>query len=71
MKPLAENVSRAKRRNSYFQGDVSDHFDGRVFFNPGGRPPGGFVDLLRWQLGGDRAPWPTSWPSPFPSAQPE
>lgn len=71
MKPLAENVSRTKRRNPYFQGDESDHFDGRVFFNPGGRPPAGFADLLRWQLGGDRAPWPTAWPSPFPPAQPE
>ncbi|BCH22224.1 MBL fold metallo-hydrolase [Mesorhizobium sp. L-8-3] len=71
MKPLAGNVTRTKRRNPYFQGDVSDHFDGRVFFNPGGRPPAGFADLLRWQLGGERTPWPASWPSPFPSARPD
>ena len=44
--------------NRYYSGPVSDHFDGTRFFNPGGTPPRGFGDLLRWQLGGDRADWP-------------
>lgn len=37
---------------------VSDHFDGRRFFNPGGRNPRGFGALLRWQLNRRRGPWP-------------
>ncbi len=71
---LAEGVARTRRplrRNPYFEGPKSDHFDGRIFFNPDGKPPGRLVDLLRWQLGGGRAKWPASWPSPFPPATPE
>ena len=44
--------------NAYYKGPVSDHFDGTVFFNPGGVPPRGFGDLLRWQFGGSKALWP-------------
>ncbi|CTQ48662.1 metal-dependent hydrolase [Jannaschia donghaensis] len=44
--------------NRYYQGPVSDHFDGETFFNPGGTPPKGFGDVLKWQLRGDRADWP-------------
>jgi L-ascorbate metabolism protein UlaG (beta-lactamase superfamily) len=54
-----------KSGNRYYAGPVSDHFDGRIFFNPGGVPPGRLRDLLRWQLGGQRSKWPASWPSPF------
>lgn len=46
--------------NGYYSGPVSDHFDGTEFFNPGGTPPRGFGDLLRWQFGGDRSDWPAS-----------
>lgn len=46
--------------NSYYSGPISDHFDGEKFFNPGGTPPSGFRDLLRWQLEGDRADWPNA-----------
>jgi L-ascorbate metabolism protein UlaG (beta-lactamase superfamily) len=51
-------VQTSASGNPYYQGPVSDHFDGTRFFNPGGEDPRGFVDLLRWQLGGDRAAWP-------------
>jgi L-ascorbate metabolism protein UlaG (beta-lactamase superfamily) len=71
---LAEGVARTRRplcRNLYFNGPKSDHFDGRIFFNPGGTPPGRLVDLLKWQLGGGRAKWPASWPSPHPQAKPD
>ncbi len=57
--------------NRYYNGPVSDHFDGTTFFNPGGTPPGGFMDLLRWQFGGKRAKWPVAFDSPFPQAKPE
>jgi L-ascorbate metabolism protein UlaG (beta-lactamase superfamily) len=58
-------------RNRYYSGPVTDHFDGTVFFNPGGIPPKGFLDLLRWQLGGGKTSWPETYPSPFTPAKPE
>jgi L-ascorbate metabolism protein UlaG (beta-lactamase superfamily) len=54
------SVQRTGGANPYYQGPVSDHFDGTRFFNPGGQDPKGFADLLRWQLGGDRARWPAA-----------
>lgn len=45
--------------NRYYRGPVSDHFDGEIFFNPAGAPPRGVRDLLRWQVGGGRALWPS------------
>ena len=36
----------------------SDHFDGERFFNPAGRNPRGFRDLLKWQFSRANAPWP-------------
>jgi L-ascorbate metabolism protein UlaG (beta-lactamase superfamily) len=56
--------------NRYYQGDPSDHFDGRLFFNPGGEAPAGFRELLKWQFGGGRAKWPRRWPSPDTPAMP-
>ena len=60
-----------KSGNRYYSGPPSDHFNGRVFFNPGGTPPGRLRDLLKWRLRGERSKWPESWPSPFPKAVPE
>lgn len=57
--------------NAYYTGPRSDHFDGRTFFNPDGAAPRNFIDLMRWQLGGGRARWPASWPSPHPPAKPD
>ncbi|MEC9343998.1 MAG: hypothetical protein VYD64_09140, partial [Pseudomonadota bacterium] len=59
------------RRNPYYQGPVSDHFDGITFFNPGGVEPGNIRDLARWQLANGRAKWPKHWPSPFHGVRPE
>ncbi|WP_112607895.1 MBL fold metallo-hydrolase [Rhizobium sp. WW22] len=63
--------SRSARKNPYYQGPVSDHFDGRRFFNPGGVAPGNALDLLRWQLGGGRVRWPNPVISAFPPAKPD
>ncbi|TIT83632.1 MAG: hypothetical protein E5W55_35465, partial [Mesorhizobium sp.] len=57
--------------NRYYGGPPSDHFDGTLFFNPDGRPPGRFADLLKWQLSGGRSKWPAVFPSPFPQAKPD
>ena len=39
-------------------GPAGDHFDGRMFFNPGHRGPLGIRELLRWRLTGHPAIWP-------------
>lgn len=64
-------VTRARAENPYYNGPVSDHFDGRIFFNPDGQAPGGFLNLLKWQFEGGRSKWATAVPSPFPPAKPE
>jgi L-ascorbate metabolism protein UlaG (beta-lactamase superfamily) len=49
----------ASRMTSY-DGPVSDHFDGKTFFDPDGVPPKSLSEVLRWQFGGDRQrqAWP-------------
>jgi L-ascorbate metabolism protein UlaG (beta-lactamase superfamily) len=46
---------------------LSDHYDGRHFFNPGpSRPARGLLQVLRWRLRGPkRAVWPSSVPNPL------
>lgn len=51
-------LREAHAGNRYYTGPISDHFDGKVFFNPGGEEPRGFSDLLRWQFGGGKIEWP-------------
>ncbi|MDX8443735.1 MBL fold metallo-hydrolase [Mesorhizobium australafricanum] len=63
-------AARTGTANRYYSGPPSDHFDGTMFFNPGGKPPGRFTDLLRWQFSGGRAKWPAAFPSPHPQAKP-
>jgi L-ascorbate metabolism protein UlaG (beta-lactamase superfamily) len=53
-----------KSANPYYQGPVSDHFDGRQFFVPGhvhDKSRGDLVKVAR----GKRARWPRQIPSPF------
>jgi L-ascorbate metabolism protein UlaG (beta-lactamase superfamily) len=63
--------NRNGNRNPYYQGPPSDHFDGEVFFNPGGAPPGKLSRILRWRFMEKRPKWPSHAPSPFPPAEPE
>ncbi len=60
----------AGRRNPYYTGPVSDHFDGTLFFNAGGSAPRGFRDLLRWQLHDRGSRWPKTVDSPHAGATP-
>jgi L-ascorbate metabolism protein UlaG (beta-lactamase superfamily) len=58
----------------YYDGPVSDHFDGVRFFDPHGVPPKSFADLLRWWRGRDRSLWPekvTNAPAAPPAARVE
>jgi L-ascorbate metabolism protein UlaG (beta-lactamase superfamily) len=53
----------------YYQGPVSDHFDGERFFIAG-RGDASFHDLLRWRFNGARARWPADFPSVFAGQKP-
>lgn len=44
-------------RNPSYTGPVSDHFDGRRFFNPGGEMPAPLSAILKWQFEGGREKW--------------
>lgn len=63
-------AAAARSRNPYYQGPVSDHFDGLRFFSPGQPPDKGLLELARWQLAGGRQDWPDSFPSPFQDRPP-
>lgn len=49
--------------NPYHSGQPTDHFDGRLFFNPDNvRTDRSLRELLRWKLKGKPAVWPRSVP---------
>jgi L-ascorbate metabolism protein UlaG (beta-lactamase superfamily) len=58
-------VTAARSKNRYYDGPVSDHFDGVRFFTPGQPQDKGLLELARWRLNGGRKDWPESYPSPF------
>jgi len=64
-------VAVERQRNAYYTGPKSDHFNGVTFFNPNGQEPKGFVELIKWQMGGGRKKWPSSYPSPHSDKPPE
>ncbi len=45
-------------RNRYYDGPVSDYFDGERFFIKGFTRDKSLADLWRWRTGGNRAQWP-------------
>ena len=50
---------------------LSDHFDGKRFFNPGAPPAKGLLDVLRWKMTSRTAPWtPRPQPDSPPSVPP-
>ncbi len=59
----------------YYNGPVSDHFDGERFFDPNGVPPQDRGALFRWFVDrrwrGTRAKWPAWAPSPFADRPPQ
>jgi L-ascorbate metabolism protein UlaG (beta-lactamase superfamily) len=55
----------------YYDGPVSDHFDGTRFVDPHGMPPKSIADLLRWwSTRGSRIAWAASVPSPYADMPP-
>ena len=53
----------------YYEGPISDHFDGTYFFDPHGSPPKPFTDLLRFWTSNKRVQWP-DWRPNAPAAAP-
>jgi L-ascorbate metabolism protein UlaG (beta-lactamase superfamily) len=51
-------LPQSMRGGPGFHGPVSDHFDGRHFFNPGASAGRSLVDLLRWQFTRHAVKWP-------------
>jgi len=58
----------------YYNGPVSDHFDGARFFDPHGAPPRSRRDLLRWFVDrhwrATKSKWPAWAPSPYADRPP-
>jgi L-ascorbate metabolism protein UlaG (beta-lactamase superfamily) len=54
------------RRPKTYSGPITDHFDGRRFYDPDGVPPKSLSQVLRWQFGRREKPavWPKWAPSP-------
>ena len=48
---------------------LSDHCNGKTFFNPGGHTERGLLDVLRWQLSRQAVPWPR-WVEIAPAVPP-
>jgi L-ascorbate metabolism protein UlaG (beta-lactamase superfamily) len=49
----------------YYDGPVSDHFDGTRFFDPHSSPPNSLPRLAHWMATRKRGLWPEWEPSPF------
>jgi L-ascorbate metabolism protein UlaG (beta-lactamase superfamily) len=47
----------------YYDGPVSDHFDGLRFFDPNGAPPKSLASLVQWRLTEKGKKWPSLAPS--------
>ncbi len=60
-----------KTKNPYYQGPVSDHFNGTHFFIENGKQPNGLRDFLKWRFQEERMKWPKHYPSPYHGAVPE
>lgn len=59
-----------RKANAYYSGPISDHFDGTVFFNPGGRQPKNASNLFNLYLRENWARWPAAVEAPAPVRPP-
>jgi L-ascorbate metabolism protein UlaG (beta-lactamase superfamily) len=63
-------IAMGRERNAYYNGPVSDHFDGTKFFNPGGRGPKGLGTFLKWTFATRAEAWPEIFASPYSDTPP-
>src|SRR5438552_10382994 len=54
----------------YYEGPVSEHFDGVRFVDPDGVSPKGIRDVLRWWGSNLKSEWPLVYPSPHSDRPP-
>lgn len=45
-------------KKTYYQGPVTDHFDGKHFYNPWNAKHPKSIDLIRWKISAKPKPWP-------------
>lgn len=55
-------MQRARAGNFYYNGPVSDHFDGTRFFLPGQTRDKTQAELWKWRMAGGKAKWPEAFP---------
>ena len=71
---MAAKLYDTTRMSRYYNGPVSDHFDGARFFDPHGAPPRSRRDLLRWFVDrhwrATKSKWPAWAPSPYADRPP-
>lgn len=60
----------AKARSFYYEGPVSDHFDGVRFFLPGQTRDKTQAELWKWRTAGGKQAWPARFDSPFSDTPP-
>ncbi len=48
-----------------YSGPITDHFDGKKFFTPGGKPAQGFGGVFKWMVKRQRGPWKALEARPF------
>ena len=68
---LAGGFATRSAISRYYDGPLSDHFDGLRFFDPHGMPPKDMADVLRWWAVEPKAPWPEWQPSPYTDRPPQ
>jgi L-ascorbate metabolism protein UlaG (beta-lactamase superfamily) len=66
----ATGVGMRVARRVYYNGPVSDHFDGKRFFDQHSAPAKRLTDLVDWIRTRQRADWPAWAPSPFADKPP-
>ena len=65
------NNINAKQKNQYYNGPITDHFDGVHFYNNIDENTTRVSDLLKWKLFEKRAVWPKKYASLFPAVSPK
>lgn len=57
------------RRNTYYDGPISDHFDGKRFY--GAPRTSGLLEFIQWRLQADKSIWPRSAVNTYRDEPPE
>jgi L-ascorbate metabolism protein UlaG (beta-lactamase superfamily) len=60
-----------KKRQAYYQGSKSDHFDGIRFFNPWNPQKTSLIQVIRWKMTSIRKQWPSIKQNPLSDSPPQ